>query len=220
MTSRSLSVAVVEDEHLLGDLLGEWIAAQPDLDLVQVCRSVAEARQQLAARHVDVLVVDLQLPDGDGLTLAGDLTHGRVGAVRPRGVVILSGAARPDLITTLPAVLDASWAYLLKGSNTTQRLRQAVDAVASGLVMIDPALHQHPSDARVRFSSLTDMEHQVLAALASGASNRAIANTVHVSVKSVERMLSSIYTKLGLDASDQTTNPRVQAALAFVHRPG
>lgn len=222
MTARTtapghLDVVVIEDEHLLADLLGEWIDAQPDLNLTGVYRSCAQARRELPSRHVDVMVVDLNLPDGSGLVLASDAAHGRLGGARPRGVVILSGTARPDLIPELPATLVGPWAYLLKGSNTTQRLRHALEAVADGLVMIDPAIHTDRGD-HGPLARLTEGERAVLAGVALGRSNRAIADEVHVSVKTVERMLTTIYAKLGIDASDTTTNPRVQATLHYVQR--
>jgi DNA-binding NarL/FixJ family response regulator len=212
----TIDVVVIEDEHLLADLLGEWVIAQPDLQLVGVYRSCAEARRELPHHRVDVMVVDLNLPDGDGLTLASEAAQGVLEGSRPRGIVILSGSNRPDLIAELPSALGSAWAYLLKGSNTTHRLRQALDAVASGLVMIDPAIHASADEAHRRFSKLTDSEQAVLALLALGLSNRAIAEEVHFSVKSVERMLTSIYSKLGIDASDDAANPRVQATLQYV----
>jgi DNA-binding NarL/FixJ family response regulator len=213
-----MAVAIIEDEHLLADLLGEWVNLQPDLGLVGVYRSCAEARRELPHRHVDVMIVDLKLPDGDGLALAAEVTHGGLDGVRPRGVVILSGNSRPDLIAELPSTLGTAWAYLLKGSNTTQRLRQALNAVASGLVMIDPALHASADETQARLSQLSESERLVLASVAVGLSNRAIAEEVHSSVKTVERLLTGIYSKLGIDPSDEATNPRVQAALRYVSR--
>jgi DNA-binding NarL/FixJ family response regulator len=216
----TLSIAIVEDEHLLADLLGEWVTSQPDLHLVGAFRSLGEAREGLADRVVDVLVVDLDLPDGSGLDLAAEVTSGVLGTSKPRGVIVLSGLARPDLVVELPRRIDATWAYLLKSTNTTRRLRHAIEAVVSGLVMIDPELHRLGDGTAPRLASLTDAEREVLAAMAAGNSNRAIAETVHVSVKTVERVLSSIYVKLGIDARDEASNPRVQAVLVFAEATG
>lgn len=216
----TINVAVLEDEHLLADLLGEWISQQPDLRLVGAFRSLAEARDGLAGRSLDVLVVDIDLPDGSGIDLASVAASGQLGVQRPRGVVILSGLARPDLVADLPQRLDATWAYLLKSTNTTRRLRQAIDAVLSGLVMIDPELHRLSEQTTPRLAGLSTSEREVLNAMAAGHSNRAIADTVHVSVKTVERMLSSIYAKLGIDARDEASNPRVQAVLLFAEATG
>jgi two-component system, NarL family, response regulator DesR len=215
-----VNIAVIEDEHLLADLLGEWVDAQPDLHLVGAFRSLAEARSGLMGRSLDVMVVDLDLPDGSGIDLAADAASGALGCQRPKGVVILSGLARPDLVVELPHRIDATWAYLLKSTNTTRRLRHAIDAVVSGLVMIDPELHRLGDEAAPRLAVLTESEREVLSAMAAGNSNRAIAEIVHVSVKTVERMLSSIYLKLGIDARDETLNPRVQAVLVFAEATG
>lgn len=216
-TSASTRIAIVEDEPLLGDLLGSWVEHQHDLELVGVYRSRAEAADGLAARSVDVMVVDLNLPDGDGLELAGDLAGGRLGGARPHGIVILSGEARPELIGQLPARIDASWAYLLKSSNTTKRLRQAIDAVMADLVMIDPELRRHRVGADAHLVDLTDSERQVLEAVASGRSNKAIGDELHLSVKTIERMLTTIYGKLGIDGRDDGVNPRVSAALRYAN---
>lgn len=210
-----LDVVIVEDEHLLGDLLGDWVASQPDLRLVGVYRTVAEARRELPGRSIDVMVVDLNLPDGNGLDLAAAASNGTLGAGRPRGVVVLSGEARFDLVAELPTRLACSWGYLLKSTNTSRRLRQAIDAVVAGLVMIDPELHRLGGQADVTLATLTDGEREVLAAVAAGMSNRAIADEVHSSVKTVERVLSTIYAKLGIDARDEAVNPRVQAVLRW-----
>jgi two-component system response regulator DevR len=212
-----LDLVIVEDEHLLGDLLGEWAAAQPDLHVVGVYRSIAEARRELPGRAVDVMVVDLNLPDGNGLDLAADLSAGRLGAGRPRGVVVLSGEARVDLVAELPTRLSCSWGYLLKSTNTSRRLRQAIDAVVAGLVMIDPELHRHHEPTDPALTALSDSEREILTSLAGGLSNKAIADSVHVSVKTVERMLSTIYAKLGIDARDEAVNPRVQAVLRWAN---
>jgi two-component system response regulator DevR len=206
-------VAVVEDEHLLADLLGEWVSKQDDLCLAGVFRTADEARRGLRGVAVDVLVVDLGLPDGEGLDVAADVVAGGHGGDRPRGVVILSGDARPDLVAVLPQRLDVAWAYLLKSTNTSRRLRQAIDAVVSGFVMIDPELHRLGERTDAQVASLSDGERQVLAALAAGLSNRAIAERVHLSVKTVERMLTTIYSKLGIDAGDDGVNPRVHAVM-------
>lgn len=210
-------VAIVEDEPLLGDLLGSWVEHQADLELVGVYRSRHDAASELANRSVDVMVVDLNLPDGDGLELASDLAGGRVGGARPRGIVILSGEARPELVAQLPARIDASWAYLLKSGNTTKRLRQALDAVMADLVMIDPELRRGKLGADAHLADLTDGERHVLEAVAAGKSNRAIGDELHMSVKTVERMLTTIYGKLGIDGRDDGVNPRVRAALRFVN---
>jgi DNA-binding NarL/FixJ family response regulator len=219
LSSARLDVVVIEDEQLLGDLLGEWVVAQPDLHLVGVFRSVAEARRELPGRAVEVMVVDLNLPDGSGLDLAVEASSGRLGAGRPRGVVVLSGEARVDLIADLPSKLSCSWAYLLKSTNTSRRLRQAIDAVVAGMVMIDPELHRHGVPIDPALATLTDTERSVLGALAAGRSNKAIAAEVHVSVKTVERILSTIYSKLGVDARDESVNPRVQAVLRWASAP-
>lgn len=210
-------VAIIEDEPLLGDLLGSWVTHQPDLELVGVYGSRRDAQNAISTRVVDVMVVDLNLPDGDGVDLASDATDGRLGGSRPRGIVILSGEARPELVAQLPTRFDVAWAYLLKSSNTTTRLRQAIDAVMSDLVMIDPELRRGRTGTDAHLAALTVSERQVLELVATGRSNRAIADELHLSVKTVERMLTTIYTKLGIDGRDDGVNPRVKAALRFVN---
>ena len=104
--------------------------------------------------------------------------------------------------------------FLLKNSNGLANLRQAISAVQSGLVMVDPNLKTMFTRAGQNLS-LTDQERTVMERVAEGKSNAVISGEIFASEKTVERVLSSIYSKYGLVGTSKVENPRVRATLIF-----
>ncbi|MEY3700426.1 MAG: Bacterial regulatory protein luxR family, partial [Actinomycetota bacterium] len=105
-------------------------------------------------------------------------------------------------------------AFLLKNSNGLSNLRQALQAVQSGLVMVDPELKNMFTTPGLN-KSLTAQERMVIEKVAEGKSNAVIAKETFASEKTVERVLSSIYAKYKLVGTSKTENPRVRATLIF-----
>src|ERR1700755_107701 len=87
------AVLLVDDHRIFTDVLALALDAQPDLRCVAVANSARDARAKAAVFDFDVAVVDLQLPDGDGLSILGDLRRRRPGAL----LIVLTGHSRPDL---------------------------------------------------------------------------------------------------------------------------
>jgi hypothetical protein len=110
--------------------------------------------------------------------------------------------------------MSGGWAFLLKNSNGLANLRQALQAVQSGLVMVDPDLKKLFSSPGLS-SSLTAQERSVMEKVAEGKSNAVIAKEIFASEKTVERVLSSIYSKYELVGTSKMENPRVRATLIF-----
>jgi DNA-binding NarL/FixJ family response regulator len=110
--------------------------------------------------------------------------------------------------------LNGGWAFLLKNSNGLSNLRQAISAVQSGLVMVDPNLKSMFQRGGQNLA-LTDQERSVMERVAEGKSNAVIAKETFASEKTVERVLSSIYSKYALVGTSKVENPRVRATLIF-----
>lgn len=213
MTTKSVRVAVVEDEDLLRGLLGEWLAREPGLLLYKSFHSFAsfvEAKSNWD--DIDILIVDVRLPDGDGVELARTFQESRPTLVP---VVVISGRPSAELLGRISETLVGSWAYLLKNSNGLGNLRKAIDAVQDGFVMVDP---QAQGTLRVPgyLQVLTEPEQSVMQLVASGESNASVAKHLFISEKSVERLLTTVYQKYGLEGSSKVTNPRVAATLRFL----
>ena len=109
--------------------------------------------------------------------------------------------------------MEGGWAFLLKNSNGLANLRQAIAAVRSGFVMVDPQLKRFSINDDE--ATLTDQEISVMQLVAEGKANAVIALETSTSEKTVERLLTHIYSKYGLVGTSKTENPRVRATLIF-----
>lgn len=153
----------------------------------------------------------MQLPDGDGITAA----LGALQVLDPKpGLVIISGRPTADLFTRLSENVDGGWAFLLKSHNGLANLVQAIAAVRSGLVMVDPNL-KTIFNRMNRNVLLTDQEYSVMERVARGMSNASIAGEIFSSEKTVERLLTLVYSKYGLVGISKSENPRVRATLIY-----
>jgi DNA-binding NarL/FixJ family response regulator len=212
-TTDVIKTVLLEDEDLLRGLLSEWLSAQPDIELLESFRSIQafNAASNTSVSNASVIIADIVLPDGDGLEAAfKSLENNNSG----QGLVVISGRPTSDLFDRLSSRLNGSWAFLLKNSNGLANLRQAISAVQSGLVMVDPNLKTMFTRAGQNLS-LSDQERTVMERVAEGKSNAVIASEIFASEKTVERVLSSIYSKYGLVGTSKIENPRVRATLIF-----
>ena len=212
-TSDVIKTVLLEDEDLLRGLLSEWLSAQPDLELLDSFRSIQafNASSATSVSSANVIIADIVLPDGDGLEAAFTALENNDSG---QGLVVISGRPTSDLFDRLSSRLNGGWAFLLKNSNGLANLRQAISAVQSGLVMVDPNL-KTMFTCEGQNLSLTDQERTVMERVAEGKSNAVIAGEIFASEKTVERVLSSIYSKYGLIGTSKIENPRVRATLIF-----
>jgi DNA-binding NarL/FixJ family response regulator len=182
---------------------------------VQVVTTAGSARaaRDLDATQLDVLVTDLHLGHGEasGFDMALDMKKTNPAL----GVVILSNMVLPSLFADLPRDLMTGWAYLLKTSvSTVDQLAQALRVAQSGGMLIDVALMQNLSVRRNSpIDSLSDKQRQVLDGITAGWSNRRIAEHLGVSVRTVESVVSTIFTSLGISTTDGEVNARVACVL-------
>ena len=136
------------------------------------------------------------------------------------GVIVLSQYVQPQYALGLLDGGSAARGYLLKERvSHFDQLSDAVRQVASGGTVLDPlvveALMAQPDAART-LARLTRREREVLAGLATGRSNRALAQQLVLTQKAVEKHINSIFAKLGLTADD-TVDRRVKAVLMFLN---
>jgi two-component system response regulator DesR len=213
MSETSLRVALVEDEDLLRNLLGDWLAREPGLELTAdfpSCSAFLQYQNQWS--NIDVLIVDVRLPDGDGVDLAATFQKVRNA---PIPVVVISGRPTAELLGRITASLEGSWAFLLKNSNGLANFRTAIDAVQKGLVMVD-SVAQHSLNEGSLAAGISESERSVMRLVAAGESNASVAKQLHISEKTVERLLTSVYQKYGLEGTSKVSNPRVVATLKFL----
>jgi DNA-binding NarL/FixJ family response regulator len=212
-TTDVIRTVLLEDEDLLRGLLSEWLNSQSDIEVLDSFRSVQSfnASKSTTVQQADVIIADIVLPDGDGLEAALKALEGNNFS---QGLVVISGRPTSDLFDRLSNQLNGGWAFLLKNSNGLSNLRQAINAVQSGLVMVDPNLKSMFQRGGQNLA-LTDQERSVMERVAEGKSNAVIAKETFASEKTVERVLSSIYSKYALVGTSKVENPRVRATLIF-----
>lgn len=207
-----LRVLVVEDQPLFRQMLRVLLSSVRDFDLVADVESVAAAAE-IDATQVDVALLDLRLPHGDGLSLGRALRR-----ENPRlGVVLLSASDSMHALLELPSSEAAGWSYLSKHSSlSAPALVHAIRRTAEGHSVLDPSLRR---GREIRdggpLGKLTRRQRHVIALVADGLTNTAIAEELGISAKSVDAHLNSAYTALGLRQNGRR-NPRVEAVRAFL----
>jgi DNA-binding NarL/FixJ family response regulator len=215
-----IKVVVAEDNALLRDGIGRILASQDDLEMVAACGSLDELLAAVEEHRPDVVVTDIRMPPtgtDEGIRAAAALR-----ATRPEvGVVVLSQYVSPHYAVALLDQGSAARAYLLKDRVAdVDDLVDAIRVVAKGGSVIDPEVVDELVRARTRadrspLEHLTPRESEVLAEMASGKSNAAIAGALVLSERAVEKHINSIFSKLHL-VEEADVNRRVKAVLLYL----
>jgi len=209
----SLRVAVVEDQPLFCSMLVTLLRSQAGIATVFSAGDVKTAREVIRPGGADVAVLDIHLPDGNGMELGLALRK-----TDPElGIVLLSSLDIMDSLLSLPAGKRRGWSYLSKTSTTsTVSLMRAIRSSAAGGTMLDPDLVQRSVPrAGSPIGGLTPRQLHALRLLAQGFSNGAIAQELSISPHSVDNLLNALYFALGLQA-EPGRNSRVSAVLKFL----
>ncbi len=213
-----LRVVLAEDHYLVREGLAGLLASAPDVVVVE---AVADADRLLAAvaeHRPDAVLTDIRMPPDHG-------TDGIRAALRIRrehpdtGVVVLSQHLQEGYARELFAEGSAGLGYLLK--ERIGRRDEVVDALrrtARGESVLDRAVVDLlvGRAGRRPLDELSDRERDVLALMAEGLTNRTIGERLHLSLSSVEKHVSAIFTKL--DVGEPTVERRVAAVLAWLDR--
>jgi len=212
---------VIADDHLLvREGVRRLLETEPDIEIAAVCGDLDSLLAAVEAEHPDVVVTDIRMPPGnadEGIQAAERLrtTHPNV------GVVVLSQYATPSYALALLEGGSAGRSYLLKERVLEpEQLVSAIRAVAGGGSVIDPKVVEAlvAEDARGEGSplkSLTARERDVLREMAAGKSNAAIGEYLFLAERSVEKVIHSIFLKLGL-TWEPSVNKRVKAVILYL----
>jgi DNA-binding NarL/FixJ family response regulator len=218
--ARPIRVVAAEDSYVIREFLTSTLEAAPEVDLVAVCSNRNELDHAIESLRPDVLVTDIRMPPSggdEGIAVASALRETNPDV----GVVVLSQYAEPQYAVALFEAGSARRAYLLK-----ERIRNradligAVEAVAGGGSVIDPRIVEVLIQARARadrspLSELTPRELELLGEVAAGKSNGAIAESLVLTKRAVEKHVNSIFSKLDLP-EDQDVSRRVKATLIYL----
>jgi len=216
----SIRVVVAEDTFLVREAVTRLIAETPGLESVAAVADRATLMAAVEAEHPDVVVTDIRMPPTE--TDEGILVAATLRVTHPQtGVVVLSQYAEPSYVLKLLESGSARRAYLLKERiHHRGQLVDAVRAVHAGGSYIDPKIVELLVGGRERvanspLAALTPRERETLAEIAQGKSNEAIAESLVLTKRAVEKHINAIFLKLGLAFADDVAK-RVKAALIFL----
>jgi len=220
----SIRLVLAEDHYLVREGVRRLLETHPDVEVAATCGDLDSLLAAVEAERPDVVVTDIRMPpeeSDEGIRAAARLreTHPDV------GVVVLSQYADPRYALALLQDGTRGRAYLLKERvEDLEQLVAAVQAVASGGSVIDPKVveglvAQKAREEQSPLEELTERELDVLREMAEGKNNAAISEALFLTERSVEKVIHSIFLKLGI-TWESTVHKRVKAVILYLAESG
>ncbi|MFF0342751.1 response regulator [Kribbella sp. NPDC004875] len=209
-----IKVFLLDDHEVVRLGLRQLLESQPDIEVVGEATLAAQAIARVPALQPDVAVLDVRLPDGDGITVCREI---RSLMTEPPACLMLTSFSDDEALFT--AIMAGAAGYLLKQVSGTD-LVGAVRRLAAGESLLDPAmtkavldrLRQSADSAEdPRYQALTEQERRILDEIAVGKTNRQIAQSMFLAEKTVKNYVSSLLRKLDMER-------RTEAAVYAVER--
>ncbi|GAB7029029.1 response regulator transcription factor [Streptomyces sp. NPDC021749] len=213
---RPIRVFLVDDHEVVRRGVEDLLDAEPDIEVVGEAGTASHALTRGPALRPDVAVLDVRLPDGDGVSVCRELRS------RMPGLACLMLTSFDDDEALLDAIMAGAAGYVLKEIKGAD-LVAAVRTIASGRSMLDPAtttrlMHtlrggdaDEESEASA-LSSLSPRETEILGLIGAGLTNRQIGKRLYLSEKTVKNHISRMLAKLGVER-------RIQAAVLATQAP-
>ncbi|GBC62313.1 DNA-binding response regulator [Desulfonema ishimotonii] len=202
-------IVLVEDHRILREGVRSLLASDPELEIVGEAEDGLEAIQRVLQLMPDLVLMDLSMPRMDGLDALREI---RAQCPDVRLLIMTVHKAEEYVFAALKSGANG---YLLKDA-TSSELRLAISSVLAGKTYLSPGVSEklvnsylkgkHPRETESVLGILTQRERQILKLIAEGNANRAIANLLCISIKTVEKHRSNLMKKLDLhNASELTT---------------
>jgi DNA-binding NarL/FixJ family response regulator len=220
----AIRVVLAEDSLLMREGIEQLLAGSPTVEVVATCGDLEGLLAAVDDHSPDVVITDIRMPPSktdEGIRVAAHLRHSHP----ETAVIVLSQYSEPAYVLALLESGSDGRGYLLKERVRDRgQLVSAIDTVAGGGAVIDPKIVEILVGARARaerspLSELTPREHEVLAEIAEGKSNNAIADSLVLTKRAVEKHINSIFMKLNLATADDVSK-RVKATLLFLAESG
>jgi DNA-binding NarL/FixJ family response regulator len=219
-----IRLVLAEDHYLVREGIQRVLEARPEFEVAAVCSDLESLLAAVEAERPDVVVTDIRMPPTD--TDEGIQAAERLRETNPEvGVVVLSQYASPRYVLALLEGGSARRAYLLKERvKDPGQLASAINTVADGGSVIDPKIVEALVAENARgeespLSQLTPRERDVLREMAEGKNNAAIAEALFLTERSVEKVIHSIFLKLGL-TWEKAVHKRVKAVILYLAESG
>ncbi|MFE7131234.1 response regulator [Streptomyces sp. NPDC057638] len=206
---RPIRVFLLDDHEVVRRGVRDLLDSEPDIDVVGEAGSGEQALVRGPALRPDVAVLDIRLPDGDGISVCRELRS------RMPGLSCLMLTSFDDDDALLDAIMAGAAGYVLKQIKGSD-LVAAVRTVASGQSLLDPATTarlmnslrtaQEPARDESQLGELSEREREILGLVGEGLTNREIGRRLFLSEKTVKNHISRLLAKLGVER-------RIQAAV-------
>jgi DNA-binding NarL/FixJ family response regulator len=220
----AIRVVIADDSYLIREAVTRLLESHEEIEVVAACEDLDSLLETVETEEPDVVLTDIRMPpDGtnEGIRAAEHLRK-----TRPEtGVVVLSNYADPEYAVELFEKGSARRAYLLKERvEDLEQLAGAIREVVAGGSVIDPQVVDALVAAKARgdqspVSELTPRESEVLSEMAQGKNNAAIAESLVLTERAVEKHIHSIFSKLNL-SYEQDVHKRVKAVLLYLRTEG
>jgi two-component system, NarL family, response regulator DevR len=207
-----ISVFLLDDHEVVRRGLRDLLTTEPGIDVIGEAGTALSAMTQVAELRPDVAVLDVRLPDGDGVSTCREI-HSRF-----PGTACLMLTSYGDEQAILGAIMAGAAGYVMKQTSGTE-LVSAVRRVAAGESILDPHTTQQLMD-RLRdrkggadpLSALSAQEKRILELIGEGLTNRQIAERMFLAEKTVKNYVSSLLAKLGMQHRTQAAVLSVRLA--------
>jgi DNA-binding NarL/FixJ family response regulator len=196
----TISVFLLDDHEIVRRGIAQLLTAEDDIEVVGEAGTAAQALARMPALRPDVAILDVRLPDGDGVSVCRDV---RSAITPPPACLMLTSYSDDEAL--FGAIMAGASGYLLKQVAGTD-LVGAVRTLAAGGSLLDPKATQvvlerlrkgaEPEDPR--FASLSPQEKRILELIADGLTNRQIGAEMYLAEKTVKNYVSSLLHKLGM----------------------
>jgi two-component system, NarL family, response regulator DevR len=195
----TIRVFLLDDHEVVRRGIRELLESFDDMEVVGEAGTAEEALARIPPTRPDVAIVDLRLPDGDGVEVCREV---RARDAKIQCLILTSFA---DDEALFESIMAGAAGYLLKQVRGTD-LVDAVRRVASGQSMLDPAVTarvleymRHGNEEQERLERLTEQERKVLELIAEGLTNRQIGERMFLAEKTVKNYVSNLLAKLGME---------------------
>jgi DNA-binding NarL/FixJ family response regulator len=197
----TISVFLVDDHEVVRRGLRQLLDVETDIDVVGEAGTAAQALARIPALRPDVVILDIRLPDGEGITVCREV---RTTLDPPPACLMLTSYSDDEALFS--AIMAGAAGYLLKQVTGTD-LVDAVRTLAAGGSLLDSTVTttvlqrlRHGSDRQdPRYSTLSPQERRILDLIAEGLTNRQIAQRLYLAEKTIKNYVSSLLHKLGFE---------------------
>lgn len=193
-----ITVFLMDDHEVVRQGVRALLESSGQIEVVGEASTAAEALARIPAVRPDVAVLDVRVPDGNGIEVCREIRS-------QVGTACLMLTSYSDDEALFEAIMAGAAGYVLKQIRGSE-LVSAVTRVGAGESLLDPAITHKvlerlrtPSETDERLARLSDQERRILALIAEGLTNRQIAAQMHLAEKTVKNYVSNLLSKLGME---------------------